>query len=53
MTELHQLSALEQSAAVRRREISARQLTQHYLARINRHNPALPNKSLQAAAFND
>lgn len=38
MPSLHDLTALEQAAAVRRREISPRELTDHYLARIDAHN---------------
>src|SRR5215472_19200427 len=34
-------SALEQAAAVRRREVSARELVDGYLDRIERHNPKL------------
>lgn len=34
-------SALEQAAAVRRREVSARELVDRYLDRIERHNPGL------------
>lgn len=33
MTELHDLTALEQAAEIRRRRISARELTEHYLRR--------------------
>ena len=36
MTELHDLSALEQGALVRSGETSAVELTDHYLARIER-----------------
>jgi amidase len=36
VTELHDLSALEQGAAVRRRETSSAELVDHYLARIDR-----------------
>jgi amidase len=41
MTELHDLSALEQAAAIRAREISPVELTEHYLARIDRHSADL------------
>jgi amidase len=37
MTELHDLTALEQGAAVRRGEVSTGQLVEHYLARIDQH----------------
>ena len=36
MTELHDLTALEQGAAVRRREVSPVELVEHYLARVER-----------------
>jgi amidase len=36
MTELHELTALEQAAAVRRREVSSLELTEHYLERTDR-----------------
>jgi amidase len=36
MAELHNLTALEQGEAVRRREVSPRELVDHYLARIER-----------------
>jgi amidase len=36
VTELHDLTALEQGAAVRRREVSPVELVDHYLARIDR-----------------
>ncbi|MCU0265788.1 MAG: amidase, partial [Actinomycetia bacterium] len=36
MSELHDLTALEQAAAVRRREVSPVELAEHYLARIDR-----------------
>ena len=36
MAELHDLTALEQGAAVRRREVSPVELVEHYLARIER-----------------
>ena len=38
MTVLHDLSALEQAAAVRRRETSARELVEHYADRIAAHD---------------
>jgi amidase len=41
MTQLHDLSAEAQCAALRRREISSRDLVAHYLARIERHGAAL------------
>ncbi|MFO0724482.1 MAG: amidase [Myxococcota bacterium] len=41
MDELLLLSAVEQSAKVRRREVSAEELTRAYLARIEARNPAL------------
>ena len=34
MAELHDLTALEQAAAIRRREVSPAELVEHYLARI-------------------
>ena len=36
MAELHDLTALEQGEAVRRREVSPRELVEHYLARVER-----------------
>ncbi len=39
MSELHDLSALEQAAAIRRREVSPRELVEHYLERIDAHGP--------------
>jgi amidase len=36
MTELHDLSALEQAAAVQARDVSSLELTDHYLARIDK-----------------
>jgi len=36
MTQLHDLTALEQGAAVRRREVSPAELVEHYLARVER-----------------
>jgi amidase len=41
VTELHDLSALEQAEAVRRREVSPVDLVEHYLERIARHNDEL------------
>ena len=41
MAALHDLSALEQAAAVRRRETSAADLVEHYAERIARHDAAL------------
>ncbi|HXY44855.1 MAG TPA: amidase [Acidimicrobiales bacterium] len=41
MSELHDLSALEQAAAIRRRDVSPRQLVDHYLERIAAHDPAV------------
>src|SRR3954447_179076 len=38
MSELHDLSMLDQAAAIRRREVSAVELVDHYLDRIERHN---------------
>ena len=38
MTQLHDLTALEQAAAVRRREVSPRELVDHYLDRVARHD---------------
>ena len=35
MTELHDLTALEQARAIRTREISAAELTEHYLRRVD------------------
>ncbi|MHB1172253.1 MAG: amidase [Lacisediminihabitans sp.] len=41
MFELHHLTAQEQWDWLQRREITPTELTEHYLARIERHNPAL------------
>lgn len=41
MSDLHDLSAREQAAAVRRREVSPVELVDHYLDRIDRHNDDL------------
>ncbi len=41
MTELHFRSATELAAALRRREVSSRELLELYLGRIEKHNPAL------------
>jgi amidase len=38
MTELHELTALEQGAAVRRGEVGAAELALHYLSRIEAHD---------------
>src|SRR3954468_4286103 len=38
MAQLHDLTMLEQSAAIRRREISPVELVEHYLERIDRLN---------------
>ncbi|BCB81977.1 amidase [Phytohabitans flavus] len=37
MADLHDLSALEQAGAIRRREVSSAELVDHYLARIEAH----------------
>ncbi len=41
MTSLHDLSALEQAAAVRSRQTSAVELVEHYAARIEVHDPSV------------
>lgn len=41
MSELHDLTALEQSAAIRRREVSPVELADHYLARADRWDAQL------------
>jgi amidase len=41
MAELHELTALEQAAAVRGREVSPVELVEHYLGRIGAHNDDL------------
>jgi amidase len=41
MTQLHDLSALEQAAAIRSGEVSPVELVDHYLARIEAHSAAL------------
>jgi amidase len=41
MTELHDLTALEQGAALRRGEVSPPELVEHYLTRIEAHGEAL------------
>jgi amidase len=41
MAELHDLTALEQAGAVRRREVSPVELVDHHLARVERLDPAL------------
>ncbi len=38
MSELHDLTALEQAGAIRRREVSATELTEHYLRRAEVHS---------------
>lgn len=38
MSDLHDLTALEQAAAIRRRELSPVELTEHYLERTERWN---------------
>ena len=40
VTRLHDLSALEQAAAVRAGEVSPTELVEHYLARIAAHDAA-------------
>lgn len=41
MTELHDLSAVEQAAAVRRREVAPVELVDHYLGRVHRRSAEL------------
>ncbi len=41
MAHIHDLTALEQAAAVRTGELSPVQITEHYLERIERLNPGL------------
>lgn len=41
MSELHDLTALEQAAAVRSKDVSPVELVEHYLARIDRHSADL------------
>src|SRR3954470_20421427 len=41
MTQLHDLSALEQAAAVRSGETSAKELVEHYIGRIEQHDGEL------------
>jgi len=41
MAQLHELTALEQAAAVRRGEVSATELVEHYLARIDAYSTPL------------
>jgi amidase len=59
-TELHDLSALEQAAAVRAREVSPTELVRHALGRIEALDPGLgafltvtPERALAAAALAD
>jgi len=56
MSALHDLTATQQRRALRRREVSSRELTEHYLERIDRHSSALgafvtvrPDLALHAA----
>ncbi|MEV4800712.1 hypothetical protein AB0K18_11910 [Nonomuraea sp. NPDC049421] len=39
MSELHELSALDQARSIRSRDISPVELTRHYLERIERIDP--------------
>ena len=41
LAQLHDLTALEQSAAIKRRETSCVDLTRHYLQRVEEHNHAV------------
>jgi amidase len=41
MTKLHFRSAVELASAVRKREIGARELLEHFLARVDRYNPKI------------
>jgi len=41
MTDLHFRSATALAGALRRRELSSRELLEHFLARVEKHNPAL------------
>lgn len=41
MSQLHDLSATEQAEALRRREVSPRELVSHYLERVERHGAEL------------
>ena len=41
MSELHDLTALEQAAAIKAGETNTAELVEHYLARIERLNPTL------------
>ena len=57
MTQLHDLTALEQAAAVRAGEVRPTELVEHYLARIAAHDADLgafltvtPERALRAAA---
>ncbi|RFU84062.1 amidase [Streptomyces triticagri] len=56
MSDLHELTAAQQLAALRAREVGARELTEHYLARIDRLDSALgafvtvtPERALEEA----
>jgi len=41
VADLHDLTALEQAAALRRREVGALELVEHYLDRVERHSAAV------------
>src|SRR5688572_27290076 len=41
MTDLHYRSASDLAAALRRREVSSRELLEHFLARVEKHDPAI------------
>lgn len=60
MAQLHDLTALEQAAALRRGEVTSAELVAHYLERIERHDSALgafitvsPDQALAGAAAAD
>jgi amidase len=60
MSDLHELTALEQVAALASRELSSRELTEHYLRRIGEHDQELrsfttvfPESALAAADLAD